>query len=105
MEVREFLAGGVSGVCGVFFSQPLDLLKVRSQNGAERQAIGQITRKEGMRSLWKGASYPVYTAALQNALVFHSYSQVKRHSKDTSTFTAGAIAGLVQSFVSGKTLI
>ena len=63
-------AGAGGGVAGIIAGQPLDVVRVRLQQksphkGSLSSMWRQIVRKEGMRSLFKGAAYPVTTIAMQ----------------------------------------
>lgn len=64
------MAGAGGGVAGIIAGQPLDVVRVRLQQksphkGSLSSMWRQIVRKEGMRSLFKGAAYPVTTIAMQ----------------------------------------
>ncbi len=59
-------------------------------------------------SWWRGVSYPVYTAGVQNALVFYAFNRVaaalepERNSRAyamPTVFAAGAVAGAIQSLI------
>ena len=57
---------------------PLDVARVRLQQAnapavSTGALLGQIARREGVRALFKGLSYPLLTGVFQNALVFQSY--------------------------------
>lgn len=62
--------GAAGGVAGIIAGQPLDVVRVRLQQKAPN-AKGvasmwqHIVRQEGMRSLFKGAAYPITTIAMQ----------------------------------------
>lgn len=64
-------AGAISGMVGICAGQPLDTLRVRlQQRGCPQQtSTASILRasgaKAGMRDLFRGMSYPMYTIALQ----------------------------------------
>ncbi len=55
---------------GIAAGQPLDTLRVRlQQRGCKQTSVAgvwkEMGRKEGIRGLYKGMSYPIYTTALQ----------------------------------------
>jgi hypothetical protein len=63
-------AGAVSGMVGICAGQPLDTLRVRlQQRGCQQTSTAAMLRasgaKAGMRDLFRGMSYPLYTIALQ----------------------------------------
>ncbi|QDZ19297.1 mitochondrial carrier protein [Chloropicon primus] len=116
-DLREFVAGGLGGVVGITVCQPLDMIKVRLQSsgkvfGRQRsniQIMASIAKKEALSSLWKGMSVPLYSNALQNAFVFHAYSQAvkalasgERESGSPplgTVFASGCIAGAAQALI------
>ncbi|PRW59812.1 mitochondrial arginine transporter BAC2-like [Chlorella sorokiniana] len=86
---NEFIAGGIAGACGVVAGQPLDTVRVRQQTAcpaAARQPaasgglalLRSIAAGEGVRQLFRGLTYPLLAAALQNAVVFQSYGTAGR---------------------------
>lgn len=65
--------GAVSGMVGICAGQPLDTLRVRlQQRGCQQTSTAAILRasgaKAGMKDLFRGMSYPLYTIALQVCL-------------------------------------
>lgn len=62
--------GAAGGVAGIIAGQPLDVVRVRLQQKAPNAkglaSMWQlIVKQEGMRSLFKGAAYPITTIAMQ----------------------------------------
>lgn len=106
--LREFVAGGLGGSVGIFVCQPLDMVKVRLQSG-RRATLSGIARTEGVRSLWKGLSVPLYTSALLNAVVFHSYGRALGYllpegadpasASLSAVFAAGCVSGAASSLI------
>ena len=112
---KEFIAGAVGGGAGTIVFHPLDTLKVRLQSSTSAvrptgtQVFLDIVRREGVASLWKGVSGPLYTNALQNAVVFKVYSETLKalgsgqsegQSPTMGTLmTAGMTAGAAQTVV------
>jgi solute carrier family 25 carnitine/acylcarnitine transporter 20/29 len=116
----DFIAGGVSGMSGVLAGAPLDLIRVRqqqpraspalaAQEGNIIQLLRHTLRSEGVQALFRGTVYPLSTAALQNAVCFHSYGAACRQLAQTdnksttlsleNVFWAGSFAGLVQTAI------
>eukprot|EP00882_Tetradesmus_deserticola_P008684 GHRQ01009157.1.p2 GENE.GHRQ01009157.1~~GHRQ01009157.1.p2 ORF type:complete len:184 (+),score=38.68 GHRQ01009157.1:179-730(+) len=80
---KDFLAGAASGMVGIAAGQPLDTLRVRlQQRGCQQQSVSGVwkdmARAEGVRGLFRGMSYPVYTTALQNAVTFQAQGVASR---------------------------
>lgn len=62
--------GGLAGMMGVVAGQPLDTLRIRlQQRTCSHSTISGVWRamagKEGLRALFKGMSYPLYTTSFQ----------------------------------------
>jgi solute carrier family 25 carnitine/acylcarnitine transporter 20/29 len=65
-SLRDFVAGGVGGVCAVLVGHPFDLVKVRLQtaekgvySGAMDVVRKTITREGPIRGLYAGVSAPL----------------------------------------------
>ncbi|KGO69177.1 Mitochondrial carrier protein [Penicillium italicum] len=108
-------AGGIAAMIG----NPADLALVRMQSDGLKapearanyrsvfDALGRITRTEGLAALWAGASPTVVRAMALNMgqLTFFAEAkqQLKQHtslSAQNQTFAASAIAGFFASFLS-----
>lgn len=98
----DFVSGGVAGMAGVVAGAPLDTVRVRQQQptmggtkqGAFRLLHGML-RREGFTSLFRGMSYPMSTAAVQNAICFEAYEIMARYlgrylNLDSSSHTSQA---------------
>ncbi|KAF6265536.1 mitochondrial carrier domain-containing protein [Scenedesmus sp. NREL 46B-D3] len=99
---------------GIAAGQPLDTLRVRlQQRGCQQHSVAGVwkdmARAEGVRGLFRGMSYPVYTTALQNAVTFQAQGVASRlltGSADKSaacwqvSCLAGMFAGAVQTCIS-----
>jgi solute carrier family 25 carnitine/acylcarnitine transporter 20/29 len=120
----DFVSGGVAGMAGVVAGAPLDTVRVRQQQptmgrpkeGAFRLLHGMLKR-EGFTSLFRGMSYPMSTAAVQNAICFeayevmarylgrqlHSSSHIRQNSPSALPFSwvfwSGCFAGAVQTVI------
>lgn len=63
-------SGAAGGVAGIIAGQPLDVVRVRlQQKSSHTKSLASmwqlIVKQEGMRSLFKGAAYPITTIAMQ----------------------------------------
>lgn len=65
-SLRDFVAGGVGGVCAVIVGHPFDLVKVRLQtaekgvySGAMDVVRKTVAREGAMRGLYAGVSAPL----------------------------------------------
>jgi len=117
---RDIISGTVGGIAQVIAGHPLDTVKVRLQTqvvkaGEAPQFSGMMDcvrktiKHEGFRGLYKGAASPLAGAMALNATIFFSYGRaqavmsmgLKKGEQLTlnRTLAAGAIAGLVTSFV------
>lgn len=75
--------GAAGGVAGIIAGQPLDVVRVRLQQKAPNAkglaSMWQlIVKQEGMRSLFKGAAYPITTIAMQVMLALLCASNSSR---------------------------
>eukprot|EP00746_Dinoflagellata_sp_MGD_P135808 gnl/MRDRNA2_/MRDRNA2_69852_c0_seq1.p1 gnl/MRDRNA2_/MRDRNA2_69852_c0~~gnl/MRDRNA2_/MRDRNA2_69852_c0_seq1.p1 ORF type:complete len:326 (+),score=50.51 gnl/MRDRNA2_/MRDRNA2_69852_c0_seq1:142-978(+) len=108
---RDFSAGTIGGMFGIFCGQPFDTMKVRMQVMKEfvgkstQHAISSTLRQEGFLSFYRGMAFPLYSACLVNAVVFSVEGSADRQLravigdewKRTSGFVAGCIAGFIQT--------
>lgn len=112
---KDFIAGAVSGMVGIAAGQPLDTLRVRLQQlGCQQKTVAGVWRAmaatEGVRGLFRGMSYPIYTTALQNAVTFQAQGAACRLLTGCTDRThtvswqdmclAGMFAGAVQTCIS-----
>jgi len=108
----DFAAGCAGGAAGVIVGQPFDTVKVRLQTqgvGAAAQykgmfdCVAKMVRQESPKSLYKGLTPPLIGLGLQNALIFGTQGQARKLVGDSQAgeFMAGALTGLVSSFVTG----
>jgi len=117
--VKNFIAGGIGGVCTVASGHPFDTIKVRLQTmpqpmpGSKPMFNGMIDcfRKtvagEGIRALYKGMATPLLGVAPSSALFFagcvvgrwiQESEPGQKHFTVVENFQSGAMAGLF-SFV------
>lgn len=119
----ELLAGGISGSFGIFFSQPLDVARIRLQQSSTKGGtlggtIREAFASEGVRGLFKGVGSPVLTVGLMNAVLFFSYDRATRSLLNTqqqnlgepparlsldNVFLAGCAAGVATAFITAPT--
>jgi solute carrier family 25 (mitochondrial carnitine/acylcarnitine transporter), member 20/29 len=127
----DFIAGGVAGMSGVLAGAPLDVIRIRQQQPRPTlatpanitatvtalpqkdrnivQLLRHTLRTEGPQALFRGTVYPLSTAALQNAVCFHSYGAACRQLASATTdkiplsleniFWAGCFAGGIQTAI------
>lgn len=119
LALGDFAAGAIAGMAGVIAGQPLDTLRVRLQQrgckarGAAGAWRAMAASEGGARALFRGMSYPLATAALQNAITFQaqrageralagadSAPGAPRGTSLAATCAAGMLAGAAQTAVS-----
>ncbi|XAR67720.1 hypothetical protein NMG60_11002597 [Bertholletia excelsa] len=109
---REFVAGGLGGIAGVFSGHPLDTLRIRQQHSTTGSAFSflrNIVAGEGTLALYRGMGAPLVTVTLQNAVVFQTHEVILRAIDAPATTTnppsytavavGGVIAGALQSLI------
>eukprot|EP00985_Skeletonema_marinoi_P032136 scaffold38986_cov153-Skeletonema_marinoi.AAC.3 len=76
----DLLAGGVAGSASVIVGHPFDTIKVRLQTSSANGNSGKTPSSTagGFKSLFKGMSPPLATAAICNAIIFASYGHSTR---------------------------
>lgn len=80
--VIDFIAGGAAGGASVVVGHPLDTVKVRLQIfGAEKYASSaacfrDMIKTEGVSSLFRGLSSPLFSTAIINSVLFTAYTYV-----------------------------
>mmetsp|Transcript_25701 Transcript_25701/g.66168 ORF Transcript_25701/g.66168 Transcript_25701/m.66168 type:complete len:341 (-) Transcript_25701:682-1704(-) len=135
---KDFIAGGVAGALSIAITQPLDTVRINLQQsstgssaattaalngnsailrkgtGSVTQEVTHLLHEGGLRALWRGLTFPLVFASLQNAILFQvcgsvlrSHSEVERLRDDknrsiptvSQAATAGCVAGLAQVFI------
>jgi len=114
---KDFIAGGVGGVCAIGSGHPLDTIKVRLQTmpvpkPGEKPAftgtfdcLKKTVSKEGVRGLYKGMAAPIVGVSPIFAISFFGYGMGKQgiakwHGDEkhqftlTEHFAAGAFSGI-----------
>ena len=106
-------AGGIAGMIGSWVTNPLDLLKVRSQANTcvSTTAVDRLTlfsdcvelkRSHGFLALWTlGSAASCQRALLVNAAELGTYSVFKRAVIEHTFFTDGVLCHLLSSLMSG----
>ena len=74
---HDLVAGGVAGSASVIVGHPFDTIKVRLQTSSATNPNSPSTAG-GFKSLFKGMSPPLATAAMCNAIIFASYGYSTR---------------------------
>lgn len=76
---EELFYGSIAGVTICLIGHPFDTLKTRMQIQKKglMETLKRIIKQEGVLSLYKGLSSPLYTVPLLNAVVFGAYSITK----------------------------
>lgn len=113
--MSEFAAGWIGGCCGILLGHPFDTLKVRQQALNHTSIVytfKNCIQQDGVRSLLRGLSYPIYSVGAINSIFFGVYNRVldkisprsSEGKKDyeaygikyLDVFAAGCIAGFAQ---------
>ena len=99
---KEFVAGSIAGGAGVFVGHPLDTVKTRLQTSTSyaswTQCFGRIARKEGTRAFFRGLSWPFFSKAIEQCLIFglnEKFRRILPLEGDSLVATSGALAGVV----------
>ena len=114
----EIIAGGISGMAGVFIGHPFDTVKVLMQTDSKHkspvQCLRTVVKSDGLRSLYNGILPPLAIATAINAILFFSFEfSLRTITKQkpsyespenvspslTQVFLAGSFAGFVQTGV------
>ncbi|PZC85136.1 mitochondrial basic amino acids transporter [Helicoverpa armigera] len=100
----DFVAGCIGGCAGIIAGHPLDTLKVHIQSGrgSALQCTKALLKGGTLSTAYRGVGAPLGGIAAVNAIVFGAYGNTRRalpNPQALSTHaTAGAAAGLMQSF-------
>ncbi|XP_063919213.1 solute carrier family 25 member 45-like isoform X3 [Zophobas morio] len=116
IQIEDFIAGWIAGICGLIVGHPLDTIKVRQQayGSSLRTAIGRTYRHEGFRGYFKGMLFPLLTVGPSNALMFGvfgttlaylqptpsghpKHSSFHKDAGKTNIFLAGVVGGTAQT--------
>ena len=89
---NHYVWGGISGMCGIILSQPIDALKTHNQTNQNKKFIWTI------RNLYLGVKSPLIGVGIEKALVFGTYTYLKDRM-NINIPVSGAMAGFVASVV------
>jgi len=92
-HITKYINGGISGMCGVLISHPIDTIKTHIQMGNNLN-----TFKPSFTNLYKGMTAPLIGVGLEKAIVFGTYNFMLSKT-DNNIPLSGAIAGLIASFI------
>lgn len=102
----DFAAGWVSGVAGLFMTQPVDYVLTRLQSGSVRTDAGGL---RGLVGMWRGIMPLVATVPINNAMLMYGYGVGKSFAEKDGVprsatslwpiFLGGCAGGFVQSFL------
>jgi len=90
--ITKYINGGLSGMCGVVLSHPIDTIKTHIQTGNKLN-----TFKLSIANLYKGISAPLLGVGVEKAIVFGTYNYMM--SKTDNIPLSGAMSGIVASFI------
>ena len=90
-DLTYYLKGGISGMCGILLSHPLDSIKVH------KQLNHNLPFTYSFHNLYKGISSPLLGIGLEKSIVFGTYSYCKKQNLNTPL--SGAISGLLASLI------
>ena len=91
--ITKYINGGLSGMCGVILSHPIDTIKTHIQTGNKL-----TTFKPSFSNFYKGISAPLLGVGVEKAIVFGTYNYMIAKT-DNNIPLSGAISGLVASFI------
>ncbi|KAJ8730893.1 hypothetical protein PYW08_002306 [Mythimna loreyi] len=100
----DFVAGCIGGCAGIIAGHPLDTLKVHIQSGrgSALQCTKTLLKGGTLSTAYRGVGAPLGGIAAVNAIVFGAYGNTRRALPNPDSLkthaTAGAAAGLLQSF-------
>jgi len=110
-SLKEFLAGGCSGVAQILVGHPFDTIKVRLQTDKSGttalQMVQNTVKNEGFLAVYKGMLTPLVGIAFVNSVLFAAYGNTMRlvksdpNAKPTlvQLYFVGGVAGVANAFV------
>lgn len=90
--MKEYIAGGLSGISQVLVGYPLDTMKILNQNKIK------VTLKNSLN--FKGIKYPLQLSIVTNSIVFglsNKLREINKDKKENNMFFNGYISGLISS--------
>lgn len=106
----SFLAGGIAGGVEATTTYPFEFAKTRVQLRAEKgqeipknpfRVIGQVVRKEGLRSLYTGSLTLIVGTVAKDSIRFLVFESIKDSFSDPQTHTLSPLRSLTAGLVSG----
>ena len=89
---NQYFYGGISGICGILLSHPLDTVKTHIQTGNTLSNF-----KPSLLNFYKGITVPLLGVGIEKAIVFGTYNYALQ--KSDCIPLSGAIAGLSASII------
>lgn len=90
---KHYIAGGISGMCGILLSHPVDTIKTHIQTG---KPLGSFNWSLG--NLYRGIQAPLAGVAIEKAIVFGTYNYC-RANLGWNTAAAGGLSGFMAALV------
>nr|XP_005999816.1 PREDICTED: solute carrier family 25 member 48 isoform X2 [Latimeria chalumnae] len=82
-QLDDFVAGWIGGAASVVVGHPLDTVKTRLQVAKGYRStfhcVQTIYRYENVTGFFKGMSFPLFSIAFYNSLVFGVFNSTQRH--------------------------
>ncbi len=90
--IIKYINGGLSGMCGIVLSHPIDTIKTHLQTGHKLSTFNPT-----FTNYYKGISAPLLGVGIEKAIVFGTYNYM--YSKTENIPLSGALSGLMASLV------
>jgi len=99
MDVKVIYSSFIAGTVKSILGHPFDTVKTRIQlfSYGYKKTISQIYKKEGLKSFYKGISFPLASGCLQNCFMFSTENYLNRHFNNH--IITGVISGSVTSVI------
>eukprot|EP00834_Sanchytrium_tribonematis_P002434 NODE_75_length_23955_cov_0.435069.p11 type:complete len:266 gc:universal NODE_75_length_23955_cov_0.435069:7506-8303(+) len=95
---KELFCGSIAGMVAKIVEHPLDTIKTRQQTtGHSISSISKSIFKEHWKSIYKGLSFPLFGAIIENASLFGMYEI--GYKQTNNFYLAGGFAGFCTSFL------
>jgi solute carrier family 25 carnitine/acylcarnitine transporter 20/29 len=91
--INYYIKGGVSGICGVVLSHPIDTIKTHIQSGKPLKTFTPT-----LINLYKGITAPLLGVGIEKAIVFGTYNYCLRE-QNMPIWLSGAFSGLTASLI------
>ena len=88
----KYINGGISGMCGIVLSHPIDNIKTYIQTGNKLNSF-----KPSVTNFYKGISAPLIGVGIEKAIVFGTYNYMYKNTSNIPL--SGAVSGLIASLV------